>query len=152
MNDETTTEMSTEVPTTAWPGELKAMNQLAETTTVNEMTTIYADTTEIPTTIFAEISTNKNEKLKSTTPSTKSEESSTLQTEESTTQISTSTLISDSTTMNEPFLTTTFDSLTTTEIPYTTTETATDETTTFESTSVELDDRIDPKVIATLLG
>lgn len=138
----------TEAPTTAWPGDLEAMNQLAETTTLNEITTIMADTTENPTTIFPLTSkSNQNEKLESTTPSAKSEESTTIETITMTPEEST-TMINDSTTMNEPISTTTFDSPTTTENPHDTTT----ETTTFESTTIEFDDRIDPKVIASLLG
>lgn len=147
MNDEVdaTIELNTEAPMTEWPGDLKAMNQVVETTIINESTTILPDTTESPEIISTTVSlkiipTTMNDKFESTT----------MKAEESTIINLTSTSMNDITT-NEAFLTTTFDSLT--ENPNeTTTESTTDETTTFESTTFEIDDRIDPKVIATLLG
>ena len=111
----------------SWASNMKIMNQIKETTTTDVS---FLTTTDLPTTEI--VTTEKSNKSDETT----------IIPETSTFDPQTTTNIF--TTMND--LTTTDKYDTTTDIS------TTEEASTIESTTFEVDDRIDPKVIDTLLG
>lgn len=114
-----------EETTTKWSNNMQVMNQIKETTTFDAITAT-EEITEIPTTI-SEKRDESGEKLKN------SEE------------VSTSSL---------PITSTLMEGLTTdisTDVT-TTDSTTTEEMSTIESTTLDLADRIDPKLLGSLLG
>lgn len=121
----------------SWASNMEIMNQIKETTTIDPVTTTDASflttteqSTDSPTTEI--VTTGKSNKSDETTMIP---ETSTFDPQTTTDVL---------TTMND--LTTTDKYDTTTDIS------TTEEASTIESTTFEVDDRIDPKVIDTLLG
>lgn len=163
--------------TTQWPGGLQAMNQVLESTTTEDLITTLADTTEsydssqmttekpenITTTedittveITTELPTTENlpqqnlqRRLNQDKNPTTKKPSKNEKSEMTTENYDATTTIKDFTTIS-PFLTTISNIETTTDPNESTTNPG--ETTTFESTTFDLDDRIDTTVIKTLLG
>lgn len=125
-----------------WASKLEVMNQIKEPTTIEPIITT-TDANFLTTTVEStDFSTTE---IVTTEKSNKSEET-TLIPETTTFDLQTST--------DGSFLTTTLtNDLTTTDKYDTTTDiSTTEEASTIETTTLEVDDRIDPKVINTLLG